>query len=128
MRNISNFINLVDDDVNIHSTDSIAGASSRMVGVTSTAVSSGWVPFPGLLLVVGCWLFVYYFIRQLIFCRFFVCYSFGTGDLSVVVTKMRKYIESNVGFRYIPMKQYFCESSRGSLPGVLANSYLDTTI
>ena len=55
MRNISNFINLVDDDVNIHSTDSIAGASSRMVGATSTAVSSGWVPFPGLLLVVGCW-------------------------------------------------------------------------
>jgi len=86
----------VDDDVNIHSTDSIVGASSRMGGVTSTAVLSGWVPFP--------------------------------GDLSVVVTKMRKCVESNVGFRYIPMKQYFCESSRGSLPGVLANSYLDTTI
>ena len=63
MRNISNFINLVDDDVNIHSTDSIVGASSRMVGVTSTAVLSGWVPFPGLLLVVG-YLFIILYVSS----------------------------------------------------------------
>ena len=42
-------------------------------------------------------------------------------DLSVIVTKMCKYVESNEGFRCVPVKHYFGESSRGSLPGVLAN-------
>ena len=52
MSDSSNVISLVDDDVNVHSTDSIAGTGSRMVGVASNVSSSSWVPISGLLLVI----------------------------------------------------------------------------
>ena len=41
---------------------------------------------------------------------------------------MREYIISHGDFRFIINKYYFDESSRSSLPGVLFNLYLDTTI
>ena len=56
-----------------------------------------------------------------------VYYSIGAFYSSVIVT-MRKYIASNGGFRYVSVKHYFDESSRGSLPDVFANSYLDSAI
>ena len=71
---------------------------------------------------------LYYFIRQLAFCRFFVGYSFGTVKLSVIVTKNRKYIESNGDFRYCSVKSYFGDLGRASLPNELVNSHLDTAI
>ena len=49
-------------------------------------------------------------------------YSFETSYLSVVVVKVRKYVESNRSFRYVHMKHYFGDSSRCSLPDVLDNS------
>ena len=48
--------------------------------------------------------------------------------MGIVSTKMREYIISHGGFRFIINKYYFGESSRTSLPGVLFNLYLDTTI
>ena len=45
-----------------------------------------------------------------------------------VVTKLRKYAESNGSFRCVPVKHCFGDSSRSSLPDVLANSYQDITI
>ena len=94
MNNLLNSIDLVDDDVNIHSTASTVGTGSGMVDVAFVVSSSGSVPFPGMVLVIC--LFVYYFKRQLLFCHiFFEGYFFGTVDLSVIVTKMRKYVQSN---------------------------------
>ena len=69
MNNLLNSIDLVDDDVNIHSTASTVGTSSGMVDVDSVVSSSGSVPFPGMVLVIC--LFVYYFKRQLLFCHIF---------------------------------------------------------
>ena len=59
---------------------------------------------------------------------FLVGYTFGIVDLSVIVTMMCKYIMYIGRFRYAHMKYYFSESGRGSLPDVLANSYLYSTI
>ena len=56
MNNLLNYIDLVDDDVNIHSTVSTVGTGSGMVDVTSVVSSSGSVPFPGMVLVI-CLLF-----------------------------------------------------------------------
>ena len=52
-----------------------------------------------------------------------------TVDLGIVVIKIREYILSR-GFIYlfIMLKYYFGIPSRSSLPDVLADSYLDTTI
>ena len=69
MNNLLNSIDLVDDDVNIHSTVSTVGTGSGMVDVDSVVGSSGSVPFPGIVLVIC--LFVYYFKRQLLFCHIF---------------------------------------------------------
>ena len=41
MSDLSNLIDILDDDVNVHSTDSTVGAGSRMVTVTSTVTSYG---------------------------------------------------------------------------------------
>ena len=69
MNNLLNSIDLVDDDVNIHSTASTVGTGSGMVDVDSVVSSSSSVPFPGMVLVIC--LFVYYFKRQLLFCHIF---------------------------------------------------------
>ena len=69
MNNLLNYIDLVDDDVNTHSTASTVGTGSGMVDVASVVSSSGSVPFPGMVLVIC--LFVYYFKRQLLFCHIF---------------------------------------------------------
>ena len=65
MSDLSNSIYTLDDNVNVHSTDSTVGVDSEMVDVASTISSSGWIPFPGFLLVI--YIIVYYFKRQLIF-------------------------------------------------------------
>ena len=59
---------------------------------------------------------------------FLVVYSFKLVYLSVIATKIRKCVESNGVFRYVSVKHYFSNSSHGSLPDVLDNLYLDTTI
>ena len=69
MRDLSDLIDILDDDVNVHLTDSTVGASSGMVCAISAVSSFGWVPFPGLLLVIC--LFVYSFIFKITFCRIF---------------------------------------------------------
>ena len=49
-----------------------------------------------------------------------------TFDLSIIVSKMRQYISSYGGFRFITQKYYFGVSGRSDFPGVVANSCLDT--
>ena len=56
-----------------------------------------------------------------------VGYSFGTFDLGIIVSKMRQYISSNGGFRFVMQKYYFGVSGRSDIPDVLANSCLDTS-
>ena len=58
---------------------------------------------------------------------YFVGYSFGIFDLGIIVSKMRQYIYSHGGFRFVMQKYYFGVSGSIDVPGVLANSYLDTT-
>ena len=119
-------IDTSDDDANVHSTDFTSRVGSISVGVVSTVTSFGWVPCIGLFFVI-CW-FIHSFIRQLIFCRYFVGYSFGTFELSVIVKKMSRYAESNGDFRYVSIKYYFDDLGCASLPNLMDNSYLDTTI
>ena len=69
MNDWSNCINLVNDNVNVYSTNSIATADSRMVGVTFGVSSSSWVLLSGSLLVIC--VFVSFFIRQLTLRCFF---------------------------------------------------------
>ena len=57
--------------------------------------------------------------------HFLVGYSFGTVDLGIIVTQMRRYVSSHGGFRFTMRKYYFGLSSRSDLPDVLANSFLD---
>ena len=56
-----------------------------------------------------------------------VGYSFGMFDLGIIVSKMREYIASHGGFRFVMQKYYFGVSGRSDVSDVLANSYLDTT-
>ena len=58
---------------------------------------------------------------------YLVGYSFGTFDLGIILSKMRQYISSNGGFRFVMQKYYFGVSGRSDVPDVFANSYLDTT-
>ena len=60
--------------------------------------------------------------------HFLVGYSFGTVDLGIIVAKMCEHILFHGGFRFVMLKYYFGISGRSSLPDVLADSYLDTTI
>ena len=126
MSDLSDLIDILDDNANVYLTHSTVGTGSRMGSVDSTIGSSGWVPFTGLFLVI-CW-FIYDFICQLTVCRFVVGYPFETVELGFVVTKMRRYIESNGKFRYGYVKYYFGYTGRDSLPDVLVNSQLDTAI
>lgn len=97
----------------------------------------GWLPLlPRLLHMVELRLLISYllFFKWFIIsnaCSFYinlsVYYSIGAFYSSVIVT-MRKYIASNGGFRYVSVKHYFDESSRGSLPDVLATSYLERSV
>ena len=48
--------------------------------------------------------------------------------MSVIVAKIRKHVGSNGFCCCVPVKDNIGECSRGSLPGVLDNSYLGTTI
>ena len=121
---LSDLIYILDDDVDVYLADSTAGVGSRIVGVASTISSSDWVPFTGLLLVIC--LFAYYFMPAHFLSHFLVCYSSGTVEVSVIVTNMCRYGESNGDFRYGYVTHYFGDSGCGSLPDVLANSYLDT--
>ena len=59
---------------------------------------------------------------------FLVGCSFGTVELSDIVTKMHRYIEYKGEFRYGSVKYHFVGSGRGLLLNVLATSYLDTVI
>ena len=52
MGDLSELIDTMDDDVNFHLANLIAGVDSRTVGVASTLASSSWVPFAGLLSVI----------------------------------------------------------------------------
>ena len=63
-----------------------------------------------------------------LFVAFLVGCSFGIADLSVIVAKICKHVGSNVFCCCVPVKDNIGECSRGSLPGVLDNSYLGTTI
>ena len=54
-------------------------------------------------------------------------YSFGTIYLGIIVSKMRQYISSHGGFRFVMRNHYFGVSGRSHVPDVLASSFLDTT-
>ena len=123
---LSELIDTLDDDVNMHLTNFPSGACFRSVGVASTVTSSSWLSFTGLFFVI-CW-FIHSFVRHLTFCRYFVGYSFGTLELSVIVTKMRRYVKSNGGFWYGSIRRYVGHTGRVSLPDLLANSHLNTAI
>ena len=72
---------------------------------------------------------VYYFLFLLLrLPHFLVGYSVVTVDLGIIVTKIREYITSRGFIRFVMYKYYFGESGRSSLPDVLADSCLDTTI
>ena len=124
MGDLSELIDTLDDDVHVHLTDPISRVCSRSVGVASTVISSGWVPFTGLSFVI-CW-YIHSFIYQLIFCRYFVGYSSWIFELSVIVAKMSRCVESNGGFRYGYIRHYFGDTGRTLLPDILANSHMDT--
>ena len=51
MSDLSELIDILDDDLVLHSTNSTAGISSRAVGVASPVASSSWVPFTGFFLI-----------------------------------------------------------------------------
>ena len=44
------------------------------------------------------------------------------------MAKIREYISSRGGFRFVTLKYYFDVSGRSSIFDVLVDSYLDTTI
>ena len=54
MSDLSDLIDILDDNANVYLTHSTVGTGSRMGSVDSTIGSSGWVPFTGLFLVI-CW-------------------------------------------------------------------------
>ena len=82
----------------------------------------GWLVFLPLLvhlagfrLQIFSWLFVgLYVISYLssLFLDLSVGYSFETLELSAIVTKMRRYVESNWAFRYGSVKYYFGDAGR----------------
>ena len=53
-------------------------------------------------------------------------YSFGIFDLGIIVSKMRQYISSHGGFRFVMRNHYFGASGRIDVPDVLDGLYLDT--
>ena len=58
---------------------------------------------------------------------YLVGYSFRTYHLGFIVSRMRQYISSHGGFRFVMQSYFFGRSGRSHVPDVLANSYLDTT-
>jgi len=56
---------------------------------------------------------------------FWLGYSFESFDLGIIVSKMRQYISSHGGFRFVMVNQYFGASGRSDLPDVLLGVYLD---
>ena len=58
---------------------------------------------------------------------FWLGYSFESFDLGIIVSKMRQYISSHGGFRFVMKNDFFGVSDRSDVPDVLASSYLDTT-
>ena len=68
-----------------------------------------------------------YFLADTFVSFYLVGYSFGTFDLGIIVSKMRQYISSHGGFRFVMRNHYFGVSGRSHVPGVLASSFLDTT-
>ena len=74
-------------------------------------------------------LFIYilfYLLSDTFVSFYLVGYSFETFDLGIIVSKMRQYISSHGGFRFVMRNHYFGESGRSDVPDVLASSYLDT--
>ena len=52
-------------------------------------------------------------------------YSFETFDLGIIVSKMRQYISSHGGFRFVMINHYFGASGLSDIPDVLLCVYLD---
>ena len=53
MGDLSELIDTLDDDINVHLTDSTSGVGSRSVGVAFTITSSNWDSFTGLFFVIS---------------------------------------------------------------------------
>ena len=127
MSDLLGLIDILDDDGALHLNELSAASVSGAIGVASPVVPSSWVHFSGLYVVC---LFVDIFFHVLAdtFVSFYLAgYSFGTFDLGIIVSKMRQYISSHCGFRFVIQKYYFGVSGRSDVPDVLADSYLDTT-
>ena len=59
---------------------------------------------------------------------FWLGYSFESFDLGIIVSKMRQYISSHGGFRFVMVNQYFGASGRSDLPDVLLGVVIRCTI
>ena len=70
---------------------------------------------------------LFYFLADTFVSFYLEGYSFGTIDLGIIVSKMRQYISSHGGFRFVMRNHYFGVSGRSDVPDVLASSCLDTT-
>ena len=70
---------------------------------------------------------LFYFLADTLVSFYLEGYSFSTIDLGIIVSKMRQYISSHGGFRFVTRNHYFGVSGRSDVPGVLASSCLDTT-
>ena len=53
MGDLSELIDTLDDDINVHLTDSTSGVGSRSVGVAFAIISSSWNSFTGLFFVIS---------------------------------------------------------------------------
>ena len=126
MSDLSELIDILNDDGVLHSTGFTARVGFRAIGVASFVTSSSWVPFTGLFSYLLNSLLFPIFSNK--FASYFVGYSFGIVDLCIVIFKIREYISSRGFFRFVMLKYYFGICGRSSLSDVLADSYLDITI
>ena len=116
MSNLLGLIDILDDDGALHLNELSAGSVSGEIGVASPTIPSNWVYFSGLIVDI-----LFHVLADTFVSFYLVGYSFGTFDLGIIVSKMRQYISSNGGFRFVMQKYYFGVSGRSDVPDVLAN-------
>ena len=68
---------------------------------------------------------LFHFLADAFVSFYLIGYSFGTFDLGIIVSKMRQYISSYGGFRFVMRNHYFGASGRSDLPDLLLGVHLD---
>ena len=127
MSDLLGIIDILDDDSDLHLDELSAASVSAADNVASLLPSQ--MGFLSQVCFFIC-LFInisFYFLADTFVSFYLEGYSFGTFDLGIIVSKMRQYISSHSGFRFVMRNHYFGVSGRSDVPGVLASSCLNTT-